>query len=110
MRFVVAKASSIVRSVPRRLIVATIIGVAVGVFELIVGIVGAKNWNNPAKAGTCFNLGVALLVLAVISIVFTIVSSGSSLNVGSLILNIATSLCLPVLYVVGANQLKGGAK
>ena len=86
----------------------SVFGIVAGVVELVVGIVGVKNWNNPAKAGTCFIMGIVALVLSLISIVLGIVM-GSGFTSGTII-SILTGLVLPVLYIVGANQLKGAAK
>ncbi len=71
--------------------------------QLIAGILGVKNWNNPAKAQTCFIMGIVLIALNIISNVSTIATSGFS---ATMVSGIVLGLLLPVLYLYGASQLK----
>lgn len=70
------------------------------VLEFIAGIVAVKNWANPAKAHTCMGWGVTLLVLASLSLLLALLGSGTN-SVTAVI-----GIVLPILYIVGANQLK----
>ena len=54
----------------------------------------------PAKAQTCVAWGVVLLVLVALNALFGLIGGESSL------LSTLIGLVLPVLYIVGANQLK----
>lgn len=79
-------------------IFAAIIAMLGGVFELVTGILGVKNCNNPPKVKTCFILGI-------ISIVITAISFFSSLSSGFNIMNLV-SFVLPILYTVAAYFVK----
>ena len=70
------------------------------VIELVAGITAVKHWANPAKAQTCVAWGVVLLVLVALNALFGLIGGESSL------LSTLIGLVLPVLYIVGANQLK----
>lgn len=70
------------------------------VLEFIAGIVAVKNWANPAKAHTCMGWGVTLLVLASLSLLLALLGSGTN-SVTAVI-----GIVLPILYIVGVNQLK----
>ena len=80
-------------------LIASIILLIVCVFELIMGILGIKNCKNPAKAQTCFVLGIIVLVLQCISLV-------TSLTSGSFSITSLFGFILPALYTYGAYQLK----
>lgn len=69
---------------------------------LVAGILGVKNCDQPQKANVCFVLGVILVVLSAISLISTISSHG---NVFSGLIG----LVLPILYTVGAYQVKSSA-
>lgn len=75
-----------------------------GGIELAAGILGVKNWNQPAKAQPCIVLGAIIIALSVLSNILSI-SSGSEFNLFTLLLG----LVLPVLYLIGAVQLKNMA-
>ena len=80
--------------------VSVVFMVISSVVEIVAGVKGVKNWSNPAAAKSLLTLGV---VCAVISVIGTIISAiGGSFSVVSLILG----LLFPVLYIIGANQLK----
>ncbi len=88
------------------LIVASAISLLGAALELIAGILGVKNCQNPEKAGTCFTLGIVLIALSVASNIFSIIVNGFSASmVGSLVLG----LILPILYTYGASLVKKGA-
>ncbi len=75
------------------LIVATII-------QIVAGILGVMNWNKPAKAQTCFIIGIICIALTVIGNIIAVASYEA--NVFTLI----SGLVIPILYVVGALDLK----
>lgn len=70
------------------------------VLEFVAGIVAVKNWANPAKAHACMGWGVTLLVLASLSLLLALLGSGTN-GVTAVI-----GIVLPILYIVGVNQLK----
>lgn len=73
-----------------------------GVFELICGIIGMKNADNPAGAGKIIGLGIAMIVLALIGAIF-----GSMVN--TTWYSIVLSFILPILYTVGGFLNKSAA-
>ena len=80
--------------------ISAIIMVISSVVEIIAGVKGKKNWNNPAMAKSLIILGI---VCAVISLVGNILyATADTLS----IVSILTGLILPVLYIIGAVQLK----
>ena len=81
-------------------VLAYILAFAGAVIELGAGITAVKHWANPAKAQTCVAWGVVLLVLVALNALFGLIGGESSL------LSTLIGLVLPVLYIVGANQLK----
>ena len=81
-------------------VVATIILIVSAVIEIIAGVKGKKNWNNPAEAKTLIIWGAVCAVLSVIGNIF-MASSDSSI-----VLSLITGLVIPVLYIIGAVQLK----
>lgn len=85
-------------------VVASIVAIVGGGIELAAGILGVKNWNQPAKAQPCIVLGAIIIALSVVSNILSI-SSGSEFNLFTLLLG----LVLPVLYLIGAVQLKNMA-
>ncbi len=87
-------------------ILASVFTIVAGAVELVAGILGAKNWQNPAKAQSCLVLGIILIALSLISNILSIVMSGFT---ASMLFGILIGLVLPVLYVVGAMQLKKAA-
>lgn len=74
----------------------------VNVLTLIAGIWGARNWKTPQKAGKCATIGFIILVLNIVTVVLGVMQAGFT---GAVIASIAF-LLLPILYVVGALQLK----
>lgn len=85
-------------------ILTAILGIVSGIIELVAGIIGAKNWQNPDKAKSCIIMGVIIIVIALVNIIISTVSAGFTTNT---LFSILLSLVLPVLYLVGAFQLKG---
>lgn len=85
-------------------VVASIVAIVGGGIELVAGILGVKNWNQPAKAQSCIVFGAIIIALSVLSNILNL-ASGSEFNLFSLLLG----LVLPVLYLIGAVQLKNMA-
>lgn len=81
---------------------ALILGAVGAVLELVAGIIGVKNWNKPEKAQTCVILGIVIIAFQILSDIFTLVSYSQNFNVLSAVLG----LVIPVLYLIGAFQLK----
>ena len=71
------------------------------VFQLIAGIMGVKNCDKPEKAQSCIVIGV---IVAILSVAGNVISNvlGSDFN----IINYATGLIIPVLYIIGAVKNK----
>ena len=82
--------------------IAAIFSIISAVVEIIAGVKGKKNWDNPEAAKTLLILGI---VCAVISVIGNIIFATS--GTGVQILSVVTGLVLPVLYIIGAFQLKG---
>lgn len=80
------------------------IAVAASVIELIAGIKGVGACKAPEKAAACVKWGIIIAVLSVISMVVNLIGGGEFE-----IVNFILNLVLPVLYVIGAAQLKGAA-
>lgn len=85
-------------------VIASILSLLGGGIELAAGILGVKNWNQPAKAQSCIVFGAIIIALSVLSNILNL-ASGSEFNLFSLLLG----LVLPVLYLIGAVQLKNMA-
>lgn len=80
--------------------VSVIIMVISAVIEIIAGVKGVKNWNNPSAAQSLLGFGVVCAILAVIGSIVSAV--GGAFSIFGLILG----LIFPVLYIIGAVQLK----
>ncbi|MEG0508700.1 MAG: hypothetical protein RR579_05110, partial [Eubacterium sp.] len=76
-----------------------IITLAWAILELVAGIIGFKNCDNVEKAGTCFKLGVILIICTVIYAIGNIWLDGFSI---SIIMSMLVGLVLPVLFCYGA--------
>lgn len=85
------------------LYVAGILGLVGTVLRLVAGIIGLKNHNNKAKAGTCFMWGIIIVAFTVVSSILTVIG-GNSFPFLSFIIG----LIVPALYIVGAHQNKVG--
>lgn len=83
--------------------VSGVISIACGAVNLIAGILGVINAAKPEKAKTCMLLGIIMVVLQVVSTIFSIVVSGFN---GTVFVGLIVGLVLPVLMIVGANQNK----
>ena len=83
------------------LILASVLILASAVFQLIAGIMGVKNCDKPEKAQSCIVIGVIVAILSVAGNVISNVLS-SDFN----IINYATGLIIPVLYIIGAVKNK----
>ena len=83
------------------LMLASSLILASAVFQLIAGIMGVKNCDKPEKAQSCLVMGV---IVAILSVSGNVISNilGSSFN----IINYATGLIIPVLYIIGAVKNK----
>ena len=83
------------------LMFASVLILASAVFELIAGIMGVKNCDKPEKAQSCIVIGV---IVAILSVAGNVISNvlGSDFN----IINYATGLIIPVLYIIGAVKNK----
>ena len=83
------------------LMLASALILASAVFQLIAGIMGVKNCDNPEKAQSCLVMGV---IVAILSVSGNIISNvlGSNFNIFSY----ATGLIIPVLYIIGAVKNK----
>lgn len=85
-------------------VIASILSLLGGGIELAARILGVKNWNQPAKAQSCIVFGAIIIALSVLSNILNL-ASGSEFNLFTLLLG----LVLPVLYLIGAVQLKNMA-
>ena len=83
------------------LMLASALILASAVFQLIAGIMGVKNCDKPEKAQSCIVIGVIVSILSVAGNVISNVL-GSDFN----IINYATGLIIPVLYIIGAVKNK----
>ena len=83
------------------LMLASALILASAVFQLIAGIMGVKNCDKPEKAQSCLVIGV---IVAILSVAGNVISNvlGSDFN----IINYATGLIIPVLYIIGAVKNK----
>ena len=81
--------------------IAVVVAVVCSVVEIIAGVKGKKNWDNPAEAQGMMILGI---VCAVLSLVSNILFATGGLGVQ--IVSILSGMVLPVLYIVGTVQLK----
>ena len=86
------------------LMLASALILASAVFQLIAGIMGVKNCDKPEKAQICIVIGV---IVAILSVAGNVISNvlGSDFN----IINYATGLIIPVLYIIGAVKNKEAA-
>ena len=85
-------------------VVAGILSLAISLIELLAGIFGIMNYQKPEKADSLRKVGMILIGLQLIGLVFSLISSFSF---GTIIFG-AIGLVLPVLYYMGANELKTG--
>lgn len=85
-------------------LIITIGGLIASIIQLAAGITGAKNWNKPSNARLCIAFGFVIIVITLLS---NIISGalGGGVSVSGLFLG----LVLPVLYLIGAFNLKKSA-
>lgn len=76
------------------------------VLELVTGIVGVMNSNKPQKAQSCIMLGIVLLVIVALGSISTFTRAFDFSDV----ISVVVGFLLPVLYLVGAVQLKNAGK
>lgn len=83
------------------LVFSSVLILASAVFQLIAGIMGVKNCEKPEKAQSCIVIGV---IVAILSVAGNVISNvlGSQFS----IINYATGLIIPVLYIIGAAKNK----
>ena len=99
--------------------------IALGIFQLIAGILGIKNCNNVEKAKICVAMGKILIVIAIVVLVimgfFFMTKGGMTLllftsptvDIIIIILYILPSfsgLLLMILYTIGAVRVKNSTK
>ena len=86
------------------LMLASALILASAVFQLIAGIMGVKNCDKPEKAQSCLVMGI---IVAILSVAGNVISNvlGSDFN----IINYATGLIIPILYIIGAVKNKESA-
>lgn len=84
-------------------IIAVGASLVAGAIELIAGILGVKNWRQPAKAKSCIVMGIIIIVLQALSFIMALVGGTPDY------LSVVLGLVLPILYLVGAFQLKNMA-
>ena len=87
--------------------IAAVVGLVSALITLVAGVLGVKNHANPEKATVCIVLGIIILVSTISETVLTIAGENfDALNIIFAVLG----LVIPILYVVGAFQLKGMAQ
>ncbi len=86
--------------------IGVVILIVSAVVEIIAGVKGKNNWNNPAMAKTLLIFGVVCALLSLLGIIFFGIGTGT---VASAIMSIITGLVVPALYIVGTIQLKNQA-
>jgi hypothetical protein len=84
--------------------IGAIIMLAMGLFELIVGILGVKNCDKPEKAQTCFVAGIMLVLLVLVNAIMAVMK-GSFVWYFTVI-----DLLFPILYLVGALKNKEASR
>lgn len=83
---------------------SSIIMIVVSIIQFIAGIKGVGACSDPTKAASCIKWGVIVAVLAVISMIISLIGGGE-FN----LINIVLNLLVPGLYNYGAMQLKHAA-
>ncbi len=80
--------------------VAVVIMVISSVIEIIAGVKGNKNWNNPAQGKSLMIWGIICAALSLGGNILFATSSSTS------IISIICGLVIPVLYIIGTVQLQ----
>lgn len=78
-----------------------------GVFDLITGIVGLKASGRNGKNTAAFVLGIICVVLGVFGAIGSFSTGGDTLTI---IVNLISSLLLPILYLYGVVQTRKGSE
>lgn len=99
LKKVVSEAGTDTKTVSALLWVGVVILVASAVIEIIAGVKGKNNWNNPEAAKTLIIWG---SICAGMSLIGIIISQNY--------FSVLTGLAVPVLYIIGAVQLKKQAQ
>ncbi len=86
-------------------LVLAIVAVLVALLQLVSGILGVLFWKKPERAGLCIILGIAMLAFAIIFSLYNIVYAAGTLTVMNYV-SYASSVVLPVLYLVGGLLLR----
>lgn len=82
------------------LIVATLLSIAGAVLQIVAGAKGLGACKDPSKMPACIKLGIAIIILCLVSNILAWIAPGGSLDIKSLVLN----LVVPGLYVYSATQ------
>jgi len=85
------------------LVLSGIISLLAGIYSLVVGILGVQNAAKPQKADLLFKLGIGLVVVSLISLILSIVITAAS---GGSAFSGVLGFLLPILFLVGANNMK----
>ena len=84
------------------LYVSAILAILSAVVQLIAGIKGAKNAKDPVKGSKCLAWGIVVIALSVVGQILSVAGGG-----GFDVVSLLVGLVVPVLYIIGAIQLKG---
>lgn len=90
-------------AVAELILVAAVLTLVGAVIQFVAGIVGVKNHNKPDKAKVCIIFGILVALVQLISIVLDVAGGGFTATTG---ISIVIGLVIPVLYLLGAFQLK----
>lgn len=77
------------------------LALASGILSLVAGIIGMGAVKHPEKAGRCIVWGAIVAILTVVGQVLNL-TSGEKIDLVSIVIG----LLLPVVYIIGANQVK----
>lgn len=86
------------------LILATILLICAGIGELVVGIIGVINCKDVSKAQMLLVCGIVIAALTLLGNLLSMIWGGDFNP-----LNLISGLLFPVLFIVGALQLKKNA-
>ena len=85
------------------ILVAAVVALIGAIIQFVAGIVGVKNYNKPEKANVCVVFAVLVALVTVASTVFNAIGGDFGTTQ---IISLLIGLVIPVLYMVGALQLK----
>ena len=83
-------------------LVAYLILVGGGIAQFVVGIIGAVNHKDLSKAQMLFTCGIVVIAVQLLANILSMVSDGFN------VFNLISGLLFPILFTVGANQMKNG--